>query len=146
MVDWDWKKEYDALLRDGLANGEVEQLPSDEERRTQPRFRLKTQQVWIKVQRRFRVADLSVAGIAVLSDFPFEVGQTIHITLGKAFAVEAAVQDCTPDAEGPDGNGGFRISCQFEDETVGMQFLVMLKQFDELDLAVTPGPLVTAVH
>ena len=145
MADWDWKKEYETLLRDGLASGEVEALDGNDERRNQPRFRLKTQQVWIKVQRRFRVADLSVAGIAVLSDFPFEVGQTIHITLGKAFAVEATVQDCTPDAEGPDGTGGFRISCHFEDETIGMQFLVMLKQFDELDLTVTPGRLVPAV-
>ena len=139
MAEWDWRKEYDALLREGLENGEVEPLAHDDERRSQPRFQLKTQQIWIKVQRQFRVVDLSISGLAVLSDFPFQLGQTIHITLGKAFAVEAVVKDCVPDAEGPAGQGGYRISCRFEDDAVGMQFVVMLRQFGELELAVTPG-------
>lgn len=129
------------MLQEGLAKGDVAPLEDPSDRRQAPRFQVKSRKVWIKVQRQFRVVDLSIAGIAVVSDFPFEVGHTIHITLGKAFAVEATVRDCVPDPEGPTGTGGYRISCRFEEESVGMQFLVMLRQFDELELTLEPGAL-----
>ncbi len=134
MDGWQWKEDYEALLREGATHGEVELRPADAERRLQPRFRLKTQHVFIKVEPRFGVVDVSISGIAVYSDFPFKVGHTVNITMGKAFTVEAMVVDCTLVEAYPDLlETKYRVRCAFEDETTGMQFLVMMKQMEDLE-------------
>ena len=143
MDGWQWKDDYEAMLREGAARGEVEPRPSGAERRLQPRFRLKTQHVFIKVEPRFGVVDVSISGIAVYSDFPFKNGQTVNITMGKAFSVEATVVDCTLVEAYPDLlETKYRVRCAFEDETTGMQFLVMMKQMEDLEL--TPRDAKTA--
>lgn len=133
MEGWQWKQDYEAILREGLARGEMDRHPH--ERRRQPRFRLKSQDVFIKVEPRFRVVDVSVSGMSVYSDFPFQEGQTVNITLGKAFSVEAEVVGCPIVEADPDWlETKYRVQCRFRDEAVGMQFLVMLKQMDDLEI------------
>ena len=139
MDGWQWKQDYEELLNEGRASGDLELRAPGRERRSKPRFRLKSQHVWIKVEPRFTVVDVSVSGISVHSDYPFAVGQTVNITLGKAFSLEATVRDCTlvlADEQLLDTK--YWVRCQFEDESVGMQCLVMMKQMDELE--VTPRP------
>lgn len=142
MAGWQWKEDYEALLQEGQVRGDVELRPEPEERRAQPRFRLKSQHVFIKVEPRFPVVDVSVTGISVYSDMPFAAGQTVSITLGKAFSLEAAVVDCTLVLADEDLlETKYRVRCQFADETVGMQCLVMMKQMDDLELApIGPTP------
>lgn len=136
MDGWQWKDDYEQLLRDGMSRGEVELLPNGDERRTQPRFRLKSQQVFIKVEPPFKVVDVSIAGISVHSDFPFKLGRMVTITLGKAMSVEATVVECGLVLADEDLlETKYLVRCQFEDEAVGMQFLVMMKQMDDLEVA-----------
>lgn len=140
MAGWQWKDDYEDLLREGLARGEVELRSDSDEKRDQPRFRLKSQHVFIKVEPRFDVVDVSISGISVYSDFPFKIGQTVNITLGKAMSVEATVVECPLELANPDLlETKYRVRCQFEDETVGMQFLVMMKQMDDLELEAKPS-------
>ena len=134
MDSWQWKEDYEALVRE--SDAEADAGPGGTERRNRPRFRLKTQHVFIKVEARFPVVDLSVSGIAVYSDFPFRVGQAINITMGKAFTVESTVVDCTL-VEADPGllEAKYRVRCAFEDEETGMRFLVMMKQLEDLELS-----------
>jgi hypothetical protein len=136
MAGWQWKQDYEALLREGVANGQVERLAPGRERRVGPRFRLKSQHVHIRVEPRFEVVDVSVSGISVYSDFPFQVGRTVTITLGKAFSVEATVVDCPLVLADEDFlESKYLVRSRFADEMVGMQFLVMMKQMDDLEMA-----------
>ncbi|HKI97364.1 MAG TPA: PilZ domain-containing protein [bacterium] len=141
MAGWQWKQDYEALLREGTTRGEVQPLPQGEERRDRPRFRLKSQYVFIKVEPRFEVVDVSVSGISVHSDFPFKIGETVSITLGKAFSVEATVVECPLVLADEDLlETKYEVHCRFADETVGMQFLVMMKQMDDLELTREDSP------
>ncbi len=138
MTDWPWKDEYRALVRSGRDRGELEIRRALEERRAQPRFKLKSECVWIKVEPKFAVVDVSVTGIALYSDFPFEVGKWITITLGKAFSVEAEVRGCEVVESDPTLlEHKYLVRCGFEDEETGMKFLVMIKEMDNLELV--PG-------
>lgn len=133
-----WQQEYDALLHDAQARGDLQPFAGGSERRVQPRFRLRSQHVFIKVEPRFDVADVSVSGMGLLSDFPFRIGQTLNITLGKAFSVEAVVMDCRLVLFNEDLlETKYQVRCQFADESVGMQFLVMMKQMDDLEINTT---------
>lgn len=130
-----WQQDYEALLREARARGDLERFGNGCDQRGQPRFRLRSQQVFIKVEPRFDVMDVSVSGMAVLSDFPFRVGQTVTITLGKAFSVEATVMDCPLVLLNEDLlETKYQVRCRFADEAVGMQFLVMMKEMDDLEL------------
>jgi PilZ domain len=141
MAGWQWKQDYEALVRESAERGELQGQHRDPERRERPRFRLKSQHVTIKVESSFDVVDVSVTGIALLSDFPFQVGQVVNITLGKAFAVEATVVDCPLVPSDEDLlEAKYQVRCRFEDEAAGMQFLVIMKQMDDLELAPRQKP------
>jgi hypothetical protein len=141
MGDGQWKRDYEAIVRESFTRGELEHVSDARERRDHPRFRMRSQHVWIKVQPRFDVVDVSVAGISVYSDFPFKVGETLTITLGKAFSVEASVVECPiVEADAAMLETKYRVQCRFADETVGMQCLVMMKQMDELEVRAMPVP------
>lgn len=135
MTDGNWKDDYNRIITDSNNSGELDQREKGDDRRHHPRFRLKTGFVWVKVTPRFTVVDVSVSGIAIHSDFPFQNGDVINITLGKAFSVEAEVVNCSLVATDPDFmEAKYLVRCQFEDESIGMQFLVMIKEMDNLDL------------
>lgn len=130
-----WQQDYDELLQEAKTRGHLKRVATGDERRRQPRFQLRSQQVFIKVEPRFDVVDVSVSGMALLSDFPFQVGQSLNITLGKAFSVEASVVECPLELLDEDLlETKYHVHCRFADESVGMQFLVMMKQMDDLEV------------
>lgn len=136
MTEWHWKDDYHALLEEGRSKGELTFAQDRTERRAQPRFRIKSQHVWIKIQPRFPVVDVSVTGMSVHSESPFRLGDNVSITLGKAFSLEAQVVDCIlVVADELLMDSRYLVRLQFADETVGMQFLVMMKEMDDLEFA-----------
>jgi hypothetical protein len=140
MSKWEWEREYRALLEQGREQGEFLLLPNTAERRASPRFRLKMEHVWIKVEPKFSVVDVSVRGIALYSDFPFDPGQFVNITLGKAFSVEARIVGCRLVESDPDLlENKYLVRCEFDDETTGMRFLVMIKEMDNLRVEGQPA-------
>jgi len=135
MTKGEWKSDYDRIVNDSGKAGELAERDDGEDRRRHPRFRLKTGFVWVKVTPRFNVVDVSVSGLSLHSDFLFKEGDVVNITLGKAFAVEAEVVHCEMVATDPDFmEAKYLVRCQFEDEDTGIQFLVMIKEMDNLDL------------
>ena len=131
-----WRQDYEAIVRESAARNGPSLRPPAGERRRQPRFRLKSQQVSIKVEPRFQVVDISIAGIALHSDTPFAVGALLTMTWSKAFLMEATVVDCQLVLADPHFlETKYLVRMRFADEGVGMQSLVMMKQIDDLELA-----------
>ncbi len=125
----DIREEYQQVLQDHqkeiVSSG---RLPGREQRLF-PRFKVNSTDLWISSVPEFAVANLSVSGIAVLSNHPVEVGQMLNISLGKSLSVDTEVIACTmefPPDEFTDGQ--FRIQCNFLEELKGMELLVTVLQ------------------
>lgn len=137
MTKKDWEGEYARLLEKALESGEVQPLDKAHEKRTQPRFHLGSGSIWIRVEQSFDVLDVSVNGLAFLSEKSFTPGQNVAISLGKAFLVESVVVDCRM-VETDEGmmEAMYRISCEFEDTQSGQQALILLKEMEEPEVLV----------
>lgn len=137
MNDAIWKEAYEELLRQEGAEKDGGEPSGEDERRVQPRFRIKSGYVWIKIQPKFFVVDVSVSGIALLSDYPFEIGEELSITLGKALNIVSVVKECVlMQSDEALLENKYLVRCAFENEAQGMEFLVMIKETDELDLEI----------
>lgn len=137
MSEANWKDAYEEILRQDSTQENGGQNPGGENRRKKPRFRIKSGYVWIKIQPRFTVVDVSVSGIALFSDYPFEVGEELSITLGKALNIISVVKECEL-VQSDEGllENKYHVRCNFENEEQGMEFLVMIKETDELELEI----------
>ncbi len=137
MPDRDWESNYEQILHSSLDREEIDTREKSRENRVAPRFSLKSGTIWIKVDQSFHVNDISVSGISFYSTRPFEIKKKIAITLGKVFLIEAAVVDCRIVETDPDMlEAHYRISCQFSNEHSATQFLVILKDMDEIGVEV----------
>lgn len=137
MSDANWKEAYEELLRQEKEEKDGGESSGEDERRKQPRFRIKSGYVWIKIQPRFFVVDVSVSGISLLSDYPFEIGEELSITLGKALNIVSVVNECVlVRSDEAFLENKYLVRCAFENEAQGMEFLVMIKETDELDLEI----------
>jgi len=129
-----WDSEYTQLLQSARKTGEFKELNPDSERRTHPRFPLKMESVWMKMDSPFTVSDISLSGISLFSNKPFLPSSTLQLQLGKAFQVEAVVVGC--DMEEADSDlldMQYRIRCRFSDLMDTKQILVMIKEMDLMD-------------
>ena len=61
MSDANWKEAYEEILREEKEERDGGVSSPGDERRKQPRFRIKSGYVWIKIQPRFFVVDVSVS-------------------------------------------------------------------------------------
>ena len=137
MSDANWKEAYEEILLQEKGEKDDGEFSIGDERRKQPRFRIKSGYVWIKIQPRFFVVDVSVSGISLLSDYPFEIGEELSIILGKALNIVSVVKECVlVQSDEALLENKYLVRCSFENEQQGMEFLVMIKETDELDLEI----------
>lgn len=135
MAELKWREEYKYLLESGKTAGEFLPRVGGGERRNNPRFKLKNSYVSIKVEPKLMVVDISITGISLFSDFQFRPGNIITVTLGKAFAVDARVIDCELVVSDEIFlENKYLIRSQFENMDIGPQFLVMIKEMEDLDV------------
>ncbi|MDH4247945.1 MAG: PilZ domain-containing protein, partial [Deltaproteobacteria bacterium] len=85
-----WEAEYNKLLQTARKKGEIQEQGSNDERRVHPRFPLRMESVWMKMDSPFTVADISLSGISLMSAKPFLPGSVLQLQLGKAFQVDAS--------------------------------------------------------
>lgn len=131
MSTEEWKADYKKLLEAAKNAGEIASSPKGSERRNNPRFKLRTESIWVKVEPRFHVIDISIDGISFYSTYQFRRDTVIQTSIGKAFSIEAKVLECEMVESDPDFmEAMYQVRCQFLDERMGMQFLVMLKEMD----------------
>ena len=129
-----WDSEYSNLLDSARKAGEFKELNPDAERRVHPRFPLRMESVWMKMDSPFTVADISLSGISLLADKPFLPGSTLQLLLGKAFQVEAVVVGCEMEESDPDLlDMQYRVRCRYTDLMDTKQILVMIKEMDQMN-------------
>ena len=132
MGEFNWKTEYERLLREGRQDGEVAEADQQNGHRSHPRFRLKESHVWIRVPTRFDLIEISIAGISFYSNIPFPIGDFLMLTLDKAFTIEAQVIECElVESSSSLMELHYRVGCAFADPNHGMQMLVMLKDLEK---------------
>lgn len=129
-----WTREYRGLLDKWRSQGAVEVLPDDQERRDEPRFKLKTGSITIQLQSSFPVYNLSRSGISFGSRIELALGQKVRLILAKTFLVDVEIISCEP----RQGDPAFRIGSSFINPDHGLEMLVMLDEMGQLEMDLAP--------
>ncbi len=123
----DWSEEYDHLLERAIAEGKVQVLPGEEERRGSPRFRLAEELIRSGYSIQRDLIDVSNTGFAFHSERAYEVGEPAPLTMHKVFEALATVVGCETVESGSDTlDSRYRVRCQFTDPEHGMILIMML--------------------
>lgn len=130
MTDSAIEKEYAEVLEQSRLQGDLDEGPGDD-RRGHPRIKVHSAELSIDTVPEFFVADMSLSGLAVVSNHPLAPGEKVNISLGGAMSVNAEVVNCQmeePPSEMLDAQ--FRIQCKFSEEYQGMELLVRVKRLE----------------
>ena len=93
--------------------------------RVNPRFRVKTDDLWISSVPDFTLLDMSITGLAIRSNYPLEVDQVIEVSLGSSLSATAIVVDCKLVGSADEWTDAeFRISCRYAEDLRGKELLV----------------------
>ena len=110
-----------------IADGKVEVLPDDKERRDEPRFKISEELFSSTDAIQRDIIDMSVSGFAFHSERQYEIGEEVPLTMHEAFEAHAKVVGC----EMEEFDAGFldfryRVRCQFTSPEHGMIILMLL--------------------
>ena len=102
-----------------------------ENHRTHPRFRVKSDDLWIASVPDFTLLDMSASGMAIRSNYPLDKGQLIEVSLGDEIRTTATVVDCQLVSSADEWtDADFRISCHYTEDLRGKEILVKSIQSD----------------
>ncbi len=122
------EQEYNRIIEEGRASGEI----ADEAvsgRRSHPRMKVSGADLWIGTIPEFSMLDMSLSGMAFLSNHPLAAGEEINVSLGKAISVNVIVVNCQLEESATDFlDAQFRIQCRFGEEYEGMELLVQTRK------------------
>ncbi|HKI99884.1 MAG TPA: PilZ domain-containing protein [bacterium] len=138
MGQWNLDREYQRLLEEGLAAGDVMIRADGPDHRATPRLRLCGGHVAVRVEPEVRVVDLSASGIAFLSDRTFHPGDMLQVILRGTLAFQVKVLGCAMEETNADLlEVCYRVRCRFHDVTNGKHLLVLLKEMERGNAAVS---------
>ncbi len=133
MGEPNFDQEYELLVKEGLARGEIQIRQDERELREAPRFKLDDCKIAVPVQPSFPVVDLSACGIAFYADLPFTPGDYLNVILTGAFGFPARVIACTLVETDPALlETRYRVQCCFDDAFHGKQLLVMMNEMQKV--------------
>ena len=136
MSKRDLEQEYQLLLSEGLAKGEIRLRASALEHREAPRFAMRQSRIAVRVEPDYRLVDLSATGIAFYSDRPFRVGQVLQLILKDTVAFQARVVGCELVETDIDYlEMSYRVQCTFGDSSNGKQLLVLIKEMERMGVS-----------
>lgn len=121
------ERQYEEILASSRRRGEISSTDINDKRR-HPRMNVNASDMFISSVPEFSVLDMSLSGMAFLSNHPLAEGEIIHIALGSMLSVDAQILTCRLE-EAPSEflDAQFRINCEFLQDTRGMELLVSLK-------------------
>lgn len=131
MGEWNLDRAYHLLLEEGYATGQIRRRTDGPDHRSAPRFRLHDGQIAVRVEPQFQLVDISAAGFAFYSEFPFQPDTLVQVILKDTVAYRARVV-ASPLVETDAGlmELRYRVQCRFDDISNGKQFLVFLKEME----------------
>ena len=120
--------QYEKILEQSRLAGEIIGEPDGRERRTHPRMKAKSEDLRISSIPEFSIIDMSLSGMAVLSNHPLGEGEMIEINLGDTLKADAVVVGCRMEESTSEFlDSHFRIQCKFNEDYKGMELLVKIK-------------------
>jgi PilZ domain len=129
-------EEYQSIVREALARGELDVRKNGDDLRSEPRFRKVRGGIAVRVEPEFRMADVSARGIAFFSELPFELGSTLHVVLHGTIAFHARVVGIQlVETDSFFLEARYRVQCRFHDDADGKQLLVLMKEMERLGSA-----------
>lgn len=134
MADHNWLKEYVELLLETYDNGNIPPLDPNNQLRNNPRYSVPKGVVSVKIEPQFELVDVSVGGLAFISNMPFSPGNEVQIALANA-AVHLQIINCVMEPfelDTPDIH--YRINGRFLRQQVGMEILGIYKELNQLDI------------
>ena len=127
MGERDFDQEYELLVKEGLARGEIQIRQDEREVREAPRFKLDDRKIAVPGQPSFPIVDLSASGIAFYSDLPFTPGDYLNVTMKDPPGFPARVIACSMVETDPEPlETRYRVQCCFDDALHGKTLLVMM--------------------
>ena len=124
----DLEREYEQILEESHRRGEIIGARNANDKRRHPRMNVDAHDLFISTVPEFSVLDMSLSGMAFLSNHPLEVETIIHIAWGTMLSVDANILSCVLE-EAPTEflDAQFRVNCEFLENSSGMELLVTLK-------------------
>ena len=121
------ERQYEKILVSSRKRGDISTAAQNDKRR-HPRLSVDASDMFISSVPEFSVLDMSLSGMAFLSNHPLREGEIIHIALGSMLSVDAQILTCRLE-EAPSEflDAQFRINCQFLQDAQGRELLVSLK-------------------
>ncbi len=133
MGEPNFDQEYELLVKEGLARGDIQIRQDERELREAPRFQLDDCKIGVPVQPSFPVVDLSASGIAFYADLPFTPGDYLNVILKDTLGFPARVIACSLVETDPALlETRYRVQCCFDDAFHGKQLLVMMNEMQKL--------------
>jgi len=130
------EQEYQLILSECLAKGEVRVRTGAPEQREAPRFEIQKGQIAVRVEPTFKLVDISATGIAFLSELPFKPGQVLQLILKDTVAFQARVVACQLVETDIDYlEMRYRVQCRFGDSANGKQLLVLMKDMERIGVS-----------
>ena len=119
------EKDYNKIVEEARASGEIATAKGGAERRKNPRLKVNSPKLWLNTGVQVSPLDISRSGFSFEANYPFTTGEEIHTSLGKAVSINARVVSCKlVDSPTEYNDAGFRIQCVFADEYQGMTMVV----------------------
>ena len=122
------ENQYEEILESSRLRGEILESKGSADKRRHPRLRVDTGDLFISTVPEFSVLDMSLSGMAFLSNHPLGEGEVIHIALGDMLSIDAQILNCRLE-EAPSEflDAQFRINCEFVHDARAMELIVNLK-------------------
>ena len=129
----DIDQEYELLVKEGLARGEIRIRQDKQELREAPRFKLDDCKIAVPVQPSFPIVDLSASGIAFYAETPFTPGAYLNVILKDTMGFPARVIACSLVETDPALlETRYRVQCRFDDAFHGKMLLVVVNEMQKL--------------
>lgn len=122
-----WSESYDQLLGKAIAEGRVEPLQDQDERRAYPRFKISEDIYRSEESTNRRIIDLSKSGYAFHSERMYSNGEEAPLTIRGAFEAHATVVSCEIEETDTDFlEFMYRVRCEFTNSEHGMIIILLI--------------------
>ena len=131
MSDEELDRQYQKTLRAAREKGQVLGEYHGQERRRNPRIKVVPGNIPVEIDPWVFAIDVSISGVAFYSDEAVEPGKTVDIDLVDMTPVKANVIGCILEkGDSPYSPSRYRLHCEFEDEELGKELLVRIKELE----------------